>query len=198
MAEEVGFLRHKPGGGRGGKRAPPRSPRRADDPSHGAVTREVLDVARYITDIPPNSKPWRSRTSTGWLTFSGWRKRKAKYLFAPTVPRSRARRMNSTSLLLDCTTEQFVRLRIYAAPCFVGARAQGEVVAQISDAPGQFEFEQRYPHCAPKPPPPRPARRPCWGRAEHSDDPLARGLRFVADPGLSRSEAGPVPVAIVE
>jgi hypothetical protein len=51
MAEEVGFLRHKPGGGRGGKRAPPRSPRRADDPSHGAVTREVLDVARYITDV---------------------------------------------------------------------------------------------------------------------------------------------------
>jgi hypothetical protein len=46
MAEEVGFLRHKPGGGRGGKRAPPRSPRRADDPSH-----RVLDVARYITDV---------------------------------------------------------------------------------------------------------------------------------------------------
>jgi hypothetical protein len=36
---------------RGGKRAPPSSPRRADDPSHGAVTREVLDVARYITDV---------------------------------------------------------------------------------------------------------------------------------------------------
>src|SRR5271156_2036430 len=51
MAEEVGFLRHKPGGGRGGKSAPPRSPRRADDPSHRAVTREVLDVARYITDM---------------------------------------------------------------------------------------------------------------------------------------------------
>ena len=51
MAEEVGFLRHKPGGGRGGKRAPPRSPRRADDPSHGAVTREVLDVARDIAGM---------------------------------------------------------------------------------------------------------------------------------------------------
>ena len=51
MAEEVGFLRHKPGGGRGGKRAPPRSPRGADDPSHWAVTREVLDVARCITDV---------------------------------------------------------------------------------------------------------------------------------------------------
>ena len=51
MAEEVGFLRHKPGGGRGGKHAPPRSPRRADDPAHGAATREVLDVARYITDV---------------------------------------------------------------------------------------------------------------------------------------------------
>ena len=51
MAEEVGFPKHKPRGGRGGKRAPPRSPRRADDPSHRAVTREVLDVARYITDV---------------------------------------------------------------------------------------------------------------------------------------------------
>ena len=51
MAEDVGLLRRKPGGGRGGKRAPPRSPRRAGDPSHGAVTREVLDVARYITDV---------------------------------------------------------------------------------------------------------------------------------------------------
>src|SRR5277367_1714272 len=51
MAEEVGFLGHKPGGGRGEKRAPSRSPRRAEDPSHGAVTREVLDVAGYITDV---------------------------------------------------------------------------------------------------------------------------------------------------
>jgi hypothetical protein len=51
MAEEVGFVRHKPEDRRGGKRAPPRSPRRADDPSHRAVTREVLDVARYITDV---------------------------------------------------------------------------------------------------------------------------------------------------
>ena len=51
MAKEVGFPRLKPGGGRAGKRAPPRSRRRADGPSHGAVTREVLDVARYITDV---------------------------------------------------------------------------------------------------------------------------------------------------
>jgi hypothetical protein len=51
MAEEVGFLRHKPGGGRGEKRARPRSPRRAEDLSHGAERREVLDVVRYITDV---------------------------------------------------------------------------------------------------------------------------------------------------
>jgi hypothetical protein len=51
MTEEVGFLRHKPGGGRGAKHAPPRSPRRADDSAHGAVTREVLDVARYIAGM---------------------------------------------------------------------------------------------------------------------------------------------------
>jgi hypothetical protein len=51
MAEEVGILRHKPGGRRGGKRAPPRSPRRGDDPSRVAVTRKAFDVARYITGM---------------------------------------------------------------------------------------------------------------------------------------------------
>jgi hypothetical protein len=51
MAEEVGFLRHKPEGGRGGKHAPPRLPGRADDPSDEAMTREVPDVARYITGM---------------------------------------------------------------------------------------------------------------------------------------------------
>jgi hypothetical protein len=51
MADEVRFPRHKPGDGRAGKRGPPRSQRRVDDPSHRAVTREVLDVARYITDV---------------------------------------------------------------------------------------------------------------------------------------------------
>ena len=51
MAEEVGFLRHKPGGGRAGKSSLAGSPRRANDPPHGAVTREALDVARYITDV---------------------------------------------------------------------------------------------------------------------------------------------------
>lgn len=51
MAQEVGFPRHKPGDGRAGKRAPPRSQRRADDPSDGAVTWEALDVASYITDV---------------------------------------------------------------------------------------------------------------------------------------------------
>jgi hypothetical protein len=51
MVEKVDFPRPKPGGGRAGKRAPPRSPRRADDQYRGAVTQEVLDVARYITDV---------------------------------------------------------------------------------------------------------------------------------------------------
>ena len=51
MAEEVGFRTRKRGDGRVGKSAPARSPRRADDPSHGAVAREALDVARYITGM---------------------------------------------------------------------------------------------------------------------------------------------------
>ena len=44
-------MRPKRGDGRAGKSAPARSPRRADDPSHRAVTREALDVARYITGM---------------------------------------------------------------------------------------------------------------------------------------------------
>jgi hypothetical protein len=51
MVQEVGFPRHKHGDPIAGKRAPLRSQRRADVRSHGAVTREVLDVARYITDV---------------------------------------------------------------------------------------------------------------------------------------------------
>jgi hypothetical protein len=51
IAEEVGFRTRKRADGRVGKSAPARSPRRASDPSHGAVTREALDVARYITDM---------------------------------------------------------------------------------------------------------------------------------------------------
>jgi hypothetical protein len=52
MADEVGFPRRKRGEpGRAGKGAPARLPKRADDPSHGIVTREALDVARYITDM---------------------------------------------------------------------------------------------------------------------------------------------------
>ena len=42
MAEEVGFPRRKRGA---------RPLKRASDPSGGAVTREALDVARYITDM---------------------------------------------------------------------------------------------------------------------------------------------------
>jgi hypothetical protein len=51
MAAEAGFVRSKPGDGRAGKSARARSPRRADDPSRVAVTREVLDTARYIIDM---------------------------------------------------------------------------------------------------------------------------------------------------
>ena len=52
MADEVGFPRRKRGEqGRAGKTAPARPPKRADDASHGVVTREGLDVARYITDM---------------------------------------------------------------------------------------------------------------------------------------------------
>ena len=52
MAEELGFPRRKRGEyGRAGKSSFARSPRRADDPSHEGVTREALDVARYITDM---------------------------------------------------------------------------------------------------------------------------------------------------
>jgi hypothetical protein len=52
MADELGFPRRKRGEqGRAGKSAPPRPLKRANDPSHGIVTPEALDVARYITDM---------------------------------------------------------------------------------------------------------------------------------------------------
>ena len=51
MAEELGFPRRKRGDGRARKSAPARTLNRADDSFGGAVTREALDVARYITDM---------------------------------------------------------------------------------------------------------------------------------------------------
>ena len=52
MTDEAGFPRRKRAEpGRSGKGAPARSLRRADDSPHGVVTREALDVARYITDM---------------------------------------------------------------------------------------------------------------------------------------------------
>ena len=52
MAEELGFPRRKRAEyGRAAKGAFARPQRRANDPSHAAVTREALDVARYITDM---------------------------------------------------------------------------------------------------------------------------------------------------
>ncbi len=51
MAEELGFPRRKRGDGRARKGAPARTFNRADDSFGGAVTREALDVARYITDM---------------------------------------------------------------------------------------------------------------------------------------------------
>ena len=52
MTDEAGFPRRKRAEpGRSGKGAPARSLRRADDSPHGVVTREGLDVARYITEM---------------------------------------------------------------------------------------------------------------------------------------------------
>jgi hypothetical protein len=51
MAEDIGFPRRKRGEhGRSGKSAPAKPLNKAD-PSGGTVTREALDVARYITDM---------------------------------------------------------------------------------------------------------------------------------------------------
>src|SRR5271154_1911113 len=51
MAAQVGFMKPKRGDGRAVRSAPARSPRRAEDRSHGAMTREELDAARYIADM---------------------------------------------------------------------------------------------------------------------------------------------------
>ena len=52
MIEEIGFPRRIRGEpARAGRNGSGRLPRRANDPSHRAVTHEALDVARYITDM---------------------------------------------------------------------------------------------------------------------------------------------------
>jgi hypothetical protein len=52
MADELGFPRRKRAEhGRAGKSSSARPLRRVDDPSSGAVAREALDVANYITDM---------------------------------------------------------------------------------------------------------------------------------------------------
>jgi hypothetical protein len=52
MAEELGFPRRMRGEqARAGRTGSARSPRRVSDPSHRSVTREALDVARYITEM---------------------------------------------------------------------------------------------------------------------------------------------------
>ena len=51
MADELGFPRRRRGEHGRRQSAPPRTPKRADDPSRGVVAREALDVAQYITDM---------------------------------------------------------------------------------------------------------------------------------------------------
>jgi hypothetical protein len=51
IAAQVGFMKPKRGDGRVARSAPARSPRRADKPSHGAVTRKEVDAARYIAGL---------------------------------------------------------------------------------------------------------------------------------------------------
>src|ERR1700749_1737988 len=52
MAEELSFARRKRAEyGRAAKGPFARPQRRANDPPHAAVTREALDVARYIPDM---------------------------------------------------------------------------------------------------------------------------------------------------
>jgi hypothetical protein len=51
MAEEVGFPIPKYGDGKTEESGPERPPMRAEDPSHGVVMRDPLDVASYLSDM---------------------------------------------------------------------------------------------------------------------------------------------------
>ena len=51
MAEEVGFPRRKHGDGKTGESGPERPSIRPADSSHRVVTRDPLDVARYLADL---------------------------------------------------------------------------------------------------------------------------------------------------
>ena len=68
------------------------------------MTREVLDVARYITDVTAQLEALAIAAHLDQLAyFLGTGKRKAKYWFASAAsPKPSAWRMNPTSPLLDC------------------------------------------------------------------------------------------------
>jgi hypothetical protein len=51
MAEEVGLPRRKHRNEQSGESGPARVSVRAEDPSHGIVTRDALDVARYLAGM---------------------------------------------------------------------------------------------------------------------------------------------------
>ena len=108
MIEDMGFPRRIRGEQvRAGRNGSGRPLRRANDPSHRAVTHEALDVARYITDMTAQLEAMAiAAASTCSPISSGWPERKARFMFAPT-PSLKPSAWTSSSpsrLRLDCPT----------------------------------------------------------------------------------------------
>ena len=111
-------MRPKRGDGSVRKSARARSPRRAYDPSHGAVTREALDVARYNTGMTTKLEALAFAARLDRLVYFLGDGESGKRNIDPHLrcPRSRAR---GGAIRRACSwtapREQFVRLRIHAA-----------------------------------------------------------------------------------
>ena len=97
MTEEAGFLDTNPEVGEP-ESALPRDRREAgDDPAHGAVTREVLDVARYITDVTAQLETVAIAAHLDQLAyFLGMAKAESETCFASTAS-SNAQRAEDVS-----------------------------------------------------------------------------------------------------
>ena len=112
----------------------------------------MLDVARYITDVTAQLEAVAIAAHLDRLAyFLGMAKAESEILLRinGVLKAQRAEDESREPTVDAASREQFVRLRI-ARFMFSGARAQGDLVAQISDAPGQFEFGAAVPHRVPK------------------------------------------------
>src|ERR1700722_15973506 len=127
--------------GSAARSAPARSPRRAGKPSHGAVTREELDAARYIAGMTAKLEAVAIAARLDRLVYFLGRGKGESEIFVRThrvggeEKASRGRKRNPTSLQLDPTKRTNRSIENLCGSGIVGSHAQGDAVGQIFDAP---------------------------------------------------------------